>query len=356
VFFTGFQETIQGEAMTISTIRDTVKALAQSLQAAAVFPAGLFVFVNVYLILPKIIQNLDTASSSVIIVAIALTLMLSYTLYAFNFPLIRLFEGYRPRQADFFQFLERRQRQRFDHLNEQIRKLTAEYGRLENWLGIDLQEENREVLNRGYRLYWEHLKVQLAKLKFDLDRFFASTSAAVLPTKLGNVIAAFEDYPRTRYGMDSIALWPRLVPILKNTNYMEFVAQEKSVFDFLLNAWVIVAALGTELTYFYLFKGRILLAAIVFGAAFLSCVTIYQGMTVAARQWGTTVRVAFDLYRHDLHQRLGVCSANSFPEEYRRWQQVSSFFLHRADEIWFTDFIPQIEIEQRKKEKQKENS
>ncbi|HEY1373278.1 MAG TPA: hypothetical protein VGH50_12465 [Candidatus Binatia bacterium] len=33
---------------------------------------------------------------------------------------------------------------------------------------------------------------------------------AARPTRLGNILAAYEDYPGTRYGMDSVFYWPRL--------------------------------------------------------------------------------------------------------------------------------------------------
>lgn len=35
-----------------------------------------------------------------------------------------------------------------------------------------------------------------------------------MPSQLGDILRAAEDYPRERYGLDPIVLWPRLYPQL----------------------------------------------------------------------------------------------------------------------------------------------
>jgi hypothetical protein len=160
-----------------------------------------------------------------------------------------------------------------------------------------------------------------------------------------NIIAAFEDYPRTRYGIDTIALWPRLVPILKEERFTDFVSQEKSVLDFLLNMFAVLLVLSIELVYLTLFLGRVEFAIGICIFAFTVSWMLYEGSVIAARQWGTTVRVAFDLYRHNLWHRLGLRPTERFQEEYVRWQQVSRFLLYRHEDVWFRGFRSQIEME-----------
>lgn len=76
--------------------------------------------------------------------------------------------------------------------------------RLAALLAIDqkfLQDRN-SVRREDYEEAW-----------FDIRRFPLNNQGrpeARFPTRLGNLVAAFEDYPRTRYGVDSIFLWPRL--------------------------------------------------------------------------------------------------------------------------------------------------
>ena len=340
--------------MNITTIKDTVKALAQSLQVTTVLPASLFVFVNVYLILPDLWPGFSPESSSVLTLAISLTLMGSYTLYAFNFPLIRFLEGHKMRRSDLSQWLLQKKREQFKELLSQIEALTEERLRFKNRLGFDPDKDSTSQLSKKESRYWGFLKSRSAELEYELDRHYPSTIDSVLPTKLGNTIAAFEDYPRTRYGMDTVALWPRLVPLLKEEKYTDFVTQEKSVFDFLLNMFAVVVALSIELIYLNLFLGRLVVSI---GIAIVSPIIsymLYEGMSIAARQWGTTVRVAFDLYRYDLRQRLGLCPAKTFGEEYQRWQEVSQFLLFRRKGTWFNGFISQFKMEKSGKEEGKQ--
>jgi hypothetical protein len=299
--------------LSINDLEDAIKSLAQSLQVSTVFPAGLFVLVNAYFIVPTFYPDLDCSTPQAVTVIISLTLMLSYIFYALNFPLIRFFEGYR---FDYF-------------LPDRIADLIEH----------DLKSTQKQM-RRG----------KLEQKKFsDIDRDFPSEDR-VLPTKIGNVIAAFEQYPETRYGMDSIALWPRLVPVLKDEEFLDYVVQEKAVFDFLLNTWVVTAVLGVELTYRATFLWDFVPAFFIFIATLLSCAVLYEGMYIAARQWGTVVKVAFDRHRHDLAKSLYLKPAKTFSEEWNRWKAVSEFFLYHktGDYRSFDAFIPQSEVLQYK--------
>jgi hypothetical protein len=339
--------------MNITTIKDAVKALAQSLQVTTVFPAALMVLVNAYVVVHQIWPSIGLATPSAVTIMVSLTLMLSYTFYAFNFPLIRFLEGYKVQDSDIFRGALKRQREQFRDLDVRIRMLREQdqaYRSLFEELDWDAlaQEEMIDVRWKE----WQEVRLDRARFEHEFDRDFPSQIGMVLPTRLGNTIAAFEDYPRTRYGMDPIVLWGRLVPLLKEKQFLEFVSQEKSVFDFLLNTCIVVAFLGLELFYLCLFLGEFVLAVLVLGLAGLFVWVLYNGMVIAARQWGTTVRVAFDLHRHDLCQHLGLRPAKSFRKEVERWQAISRFFLYRQDDIdrGFREFIPQAEVAKQEKQ------
>ncbi|MBN2006038.1 MAG: hypothetical protein JXA21_21960 [Anaerolineae bacterium] len=288
--------------MSMDTLKDALKSLAQSLQVSTIFPAWLFVMMNFYFIVPLFAPTFDLSSIITIAWLISLTLMLSYTLYAFNFPLIRLFEGYKLQDSDFFSRL----------LQKKLEK---------------------------YRILKHEPKKQR---EFDQD--YPCMEDRVLPTKIGNTIAAFEDYAYTRYRMDAIALWPRLVPVLKKGEFLDYVVQEKAVFDFLLNTCVVVAVLGLEFFYRSLFLadwGNLFFVIVFVPVALF---VLYEGVYIAARQWGTVVRVAFDLYRHDLAQRLCMRPADTFEKETENWAKISHFLLYRDMKRYLRNdevFIPQ---------------
>lgn len=327
--------------MSINTISDAIKALAQSLQLATVFPSGLLVLLNAYVILPQFFQVGDVSTPTGATILIASTLMLSYMLYAFNFPLIRLLEGYKLSWLDASQWRLERKQQQYRNLRNEIKKAADDLDSMKNALGFDPDKDKTNEISEENSERWQSLKLQQAQKERELDHHFPSMLGAVLPTRLGNVIAAFEDYSYTRYGMDSIALWPRLIPVLKDTQYIDFVAQEKSVFDFLLNLLGVVTVLGLEFIYLGAFRADLVWIGLTLLITGVLVFVLYNGLIIAARQWGTTVRVAFDLHRHDLRRRLGLKAASDFEEEYRRWQSLSTFLLCRSDEIWFKEFLSQ---------------
>ena len=56
----------------------------------------------------------------------------------------------------------------------------------------------------------------------------------VLPTKLGNVIRAFEYHSHILYRIDPISSWPRLVAVIPKS-YQEQIGEAQSTFSFMLN-------------------------------------------------------------------------------------------------------------------------
>jgi hypothetical protein len=331
--------------MSINVIMDALKALAQSLQLSMMFPAVLFLMTNVYILLPLSPLRLDPNSQPTTFAAIILSLMLSYTLYTFNFPLIRFFEGYKLKGNPIREWLAWNQQQWHAYLVQQISRLERQRTKLNNDLyRPEMKESSGD---------WQWVNLELSRLKRDLDRNYPSSAAAVLPTTLGNTIAAFEDYPRTRYGMETIALWPRLMPLLRDKNYLSFVSQEKTAFDFLMNTLIVIATLSGEWIVLALFSGEIALALISLAVAVVVLSILYHGMVVAARQWGTAVRVAFDLHRYDLHERLELKSTanESFQDEVERWRDISRFFALRPEKPDFAWFRSQEEVERIRQEK-----
>jgi hypothetical protein len=320
--------------MSINAIMDALKSLAQSLQIASMFPATLFVLANVYLLLPASPLKLDPNSPNAGAVVLALSLMLSYTLYAFNFPLIRVFEGYKFEGNPIRDWLAYIHRGRHRLIRTEIVRRQLQLHDVERWpkyLSV---------------LVAERIQYELANSQYEFDRDYPADERAVLPTELGNTIAAFEDYPRTRYGMDSIALWPRMLPMLKEVGYMEFVTQEKATFDFLLNTGFMLGLLGIEVMFFALYTHQFLVALWAFIATAASSLIFYEGMIRAARQWGSAIRTAFDLYRYELHNRLGLraVKGETFEQERDRWQKASRFYAIRPDpEVPLNIFLSQLE-------------
>lgn len=225
-------------------------------------------------------------------------LVLAVLLDTVNFFLIRVLEGLIGLPAEVARRGREKHAARLKDLVTHIEALNA-------------QETDEKAIDKAYKL---------EKQRFESY----PTAEDVLPTALGNRIAAWEHYPYRRYGIDAIALWPRLAPLLSKPVSNQ-IASAKATFDLLINAMVllpvwgvlraaVLADAGTR------WSGVVWLVVSAF-AAFL----IWRFCLVpAATTWGDTVKAAFDLHRLDVLRQMGVMSRPfvSPRQEQQLWREV----------------------------------
>ena len=64
----------------------------------------------------------------------------------------------------------------------------------------------RDILVRRYTAAYDELWSEIRQFPADEHDHYIATR----PTKMGNILASYEDYPDSRYGMDSVFYWHRL--------------------------------------------------------------------------------------------------------------------------------------------------
>ena len=226
-------------------------------------------------------------------VAIAgLAVLFSGLLYALNSPIVRFYEGY-PWQHSFVgRLLKARQTRHWSRTVALGKGLQGVYPGEEAahpQRARDLSDLSDQLLRR-----WR--------------TGFPAEQGLVLPTRLGNTIRSFEDYPRLQYGMAAIPLYPRLLGVVE-PGYATAMDEAKSSFDFMLNVSLLSAVSAGGLLLlgvgsrglaglspaFWLQVAGLVIASRVF----------YAGSIGQAATWGNLVRGAFDLYRHKLLSQLG---------------------------------------------------
>jgi hypothetical protein len=218
-------------------------------------------------------------------------------LQAVNFFLIRVLEG----ASGIPKWIATRLRKRWQRrMKEMIAQITH------------LKHTGGQALDEAYRLEKERYTV------------YPSREDDVLPTRLGNVIAAWEHYPYRRYGIDAIVLWPRLAPLLSKP-VAEAIVEAKARFDLFCNALVLLPLWGLVRATFFAQPNetwrRIAWVAITAAAA----LGLWQMCLAAAAAWGETVKAAFDLHRLDVLKQMGVAdslTSVTTAQEKALWQQV----------------------------------
>jgi hypothetical protein len=115
----------------------------------------------------------------------------------------------------------------------------------------------------------------------------------LMPTRLGNLLRAAEEYPRVRYGLATSVCWPRLWLILSEETQTTLAeAREQLNASARLLVWGVLFVVWTVWAWW---------AA---PAAVAVTVAAYWAMLSAAGVYGDLLRAAFDLHRFALYEQL----------------------------------------------------
>lgn len=155
----------------------------------------------------------------------------------------------------------------------------------------------------------------------------------VMPTRLGNVLRAAEDRAGERYGLDTVLVWPRLVPLLSENltaaledarNQIDVAARFAVTFG--LAVVVALALFAAHGWWSLVGVGAILLAQL----SYLAAVN-------AAVAYGKLMETAFDLHRFDLRKALHV----PLPPDHKQELEAN----HTLSEFLRQDFPVHVEYE-----------
>ena len=310
------------------------------------FPSFIFVTLNEFILFPALSRALSRRgmiSASLpsdlltkLGLAFIIAVVLGYALENFNIPLAELFQGEPLREHRYGKWLTKRQRSRRDSLVQKINNLYDLKGKIEEQ--VDRLMEEREDYETGApereELHKQHQQLEL-QLKREVDpliRYYEKrrreefpVGEGLMPTRLGNIMAASYDYASQRYGIDAITLWPRMLPLLTQKGYDIIVKQERIKMDFFLDLCVLsiifsfecllIVPIGTNLWF--------LLGAFL---SFTAAYCFYLLASAGAINLGRTIRSAFDLYRYHLLSDLYGLLPTNWEEEMELWEQLSQFF------------------------------
>lgn len=293
-------------------------SFSRVLMLGTLFPVTVFALLFYLIVVPflpadlallQILGTLDTAWTTALVSL--LLLVVSGILYNLNVPITRLYEGYSWRDSQIGDWAHEREMERLKWATTKKKELWKLTTRLRAANPKDPAIDDIEGL-----------RSQLAQRV--VNEYPAE--ALVLPTRLGNAIRSFEEYPRTVYGISSITVWPRLVGVISK-EYAGMLDESKATLDFMVNAsflsWLLSAS---TLVAGLAVPARIGLwpwaaqVALPLVAGYL----FYRGSIGAALAWGAQVKGAFDLFRWELLEKLGYERASMTPaQEKALWEEIS---------------------------------
>lgn len=163
-------------------------------------------------------------------------------------------------------------------------------------------------------------------------------STEVMPTRLGNILKNAELYPKDRYKIDAVLIWPRLYNLLPE-HFVQTIAEARSGLDFMLT-------ISSLAGLFALLAGGYLLLV---GAAwwlFLLC--FWGGMTISylayksalsnALLYAQQIKAAFDLYRKELFKQMNLVLPTTLDGEKKQWEELKRFLYQNKRQsaaFWF---------------------
>jgi hypothetical protein len=223
--------------------------------------------------------------------------VLTVFLYNLNIPIVRSFEGYPWRNSWLGDLRTRRFQRRFAAVKSTIPKLR---------------------MIRDARKAIDPTDPQIGEAQAELDRLSQLRSVAwptearlILPTRFGNVVRSFENYPRAQYGMDGVACWPRLVAVIP-ADALAGVDDSRSSVDFFINGSVLSGLLAATLFGVGVWTtnsetplSTLLRWPLETIAMAVCSFLMYEGAINRAAAWGTEVKSVYDLYRLELLKKLG---------------------------------------------------
>lgn len=144
----------------------------------------------------------------------------------------------------------------------------------------------------------------------------------VMPTRLGNILKNSELYPRDRYSIDAVLVWPRLYNLLPdafkqsiidlrgNLDFMLVISAHAAAFAFLAGGYLL-AAKASPLTFLASFAGGLAVAWLAYRAALGSALLYAQ-----------QIKAAFDLYRNELLNQMRVPLPANRDAERATWAEL----------------------------------
>lgn len=355
---------------------------SKSLILGTFLPVVIFIVLSILFLVPllpsdlSLILRFQAIDKEWKVIGISfVTIVLTGLVYNLNIPILRLYEGYPWRYSWIGVWLTRRHTSKFNAALNRIDALRACRSLMEaaakdlkknnaderfvneffeNWNALASPLRDSKFKNYPWLIWstapvgtelgntlvhWESIKDKVvdaySAYRRDIKTSYPERTGLILPTRLGNAIRSFEFYSSREYGIDSIALWPRLIGIIPK-DYAVAVDDAKTTFDFMMNCSALSLLLSASM----------LLAGMIYPARFTSiwplvewlvAISVFASLSYLfyvlsinrVSAWGALVKGAFDLYRWELLKKIGYQQEPKSREAERKlWSEISRQMIY----------------------------
>lgn len=162
-------------------------------------------------------------------------------------------------------------------------------------------------------------------------RDYPDSAEHILAFRIGNFLRAAEVYPRVVYGLDAVGSWPRLQTLIPQET-RDAIAAARAQLSFACNVFILtLAALAIAL---WLTVTMEPLSWSLLAGGILVLLAARRLMFAAGGVYGAHFAAAYDLYRGDLADQLGLDLPRNPEAEREMWREVTRVFLYRSPDAW----------------------
>jgi len=286
---------------------------------------------EVWNLFPVVTSPLLGLFSGELLTTIVFSLGLALVLVPLNLFIIKLFEGQVPgMKVLLFPFFLRHKQQYNQHYKQIAARRTERLALLQ-----EAEETGVQNFDARFALEDELNGLHTQKEKKAPVQTLPYDRSRLSPTIYGNAWAVMEEYPLTRYGMDSVVFWPYIRVILsqKNAELLTQIDSLKLLIDVVTHLALVMGILMVEGLVFAALR----LQVGMFGLALL-CLLFFLGFYQAGvnyvRMMGVSVAQGFDLYRLDILKAFGLSRPADLDDEYWVWTRLAAF-IRRGEPFYF---------------------
>ncbi len=296
-----------------------LKTVGRSLLVSSMIPAIAFVTVTMVIFAPHLPIDLlvwlkidEPDFGGVLAFVLVTSFIAAYTLMILNWMLVRLYEGYYL-PLPVARRIAKRQIKRHNQLAHDVRDSKKQ---------LEGLKRDSDLYRRRWREYVER--------KGQLTAQFPDNVTDFLPSRLGNIYRAFEDYPFVRYGMHGVFFWPRLAKVIP-ADYAAKLEELNNAVAFLLASSLISVLIGVEVIIALISMETLDLRVFIPLACFVLSRFFYHAATSTALTYGHYVRTCYDLFRLDLLAALRIEPPANPDDEKELWRRVHEFLVLGED-------------------------
>ncbi|NUM48339.1 MAG: hypothetical protein HUU38_26830 [Anaerolineales bacterium] len=286
---------------------------------ASFIPSLLFVYTIIFtfssVIQPNILSELSNMFNGIGVFGLVCSVIISFIILYTRELIYSFYRGlFLPKIFSFIEYKRaQRMRNEIDNITHEIEEIAKQKS------SPEIRKREIQLRSQCYVMVANYLSCFPAyyrdKIRYDDE---------LLPTQLGNILRAAE-YSCRSYGINAIAIWPRLVHVIPKENYEKIDEVNNQMFLLLNFSLLALLFSGLSLVMVILFLNQFKLVTHFFTLAVISFVlfyVFYRFSLPLARNYAKMYRTAFDLFRFKLLSTINEKLPGDYDEEFTTWDRI----------------------------------